>query len=294
MSSMKTIICSIGGGYSSTVKMPEILLQKHNADEVHFVNCVLPNEHKSTWQLIDSVSRKLGFEVTHIAFDPDAENKWRYVENRTDTNQLYAPFDIFDLVDFVGNTRIDPCSRMLKRETIKNYIDTVYSPNNCVIAVGIHSDEIERAIEIKRNWTNNGYDVVFPLEDVEKLDTQQEIDYMLNEYGVDMEMYRLGFEHNNCHGACVKAGQKQWAMVYLYFPHVFAEWESREQTWIENHEGKAYPFLRKTVNGEQGYMTLKQFRKYIEKSLKNKTGNFITRFIDRLPSNPACMWCSAI
>lgn len=39
----------------------------------------------------------------------------------------------------------------------------------------------------------------------------------------------MGFEHNNCAGACVKAGQAQWRLLLEKNPELYRSWEDHEQ-----------------------------------------------------------------
>lgn len=284
----------MGGGFSSTALLPRVLLSVYAKEDIEFFTCVLPNEHLSMWRLFDAVESTLNITVTYITYDPDS--KYRIIDKTERTNEdgLYTPFDIFDKVKFLGNTRVDPCSRMLKRETAKAYIQDKYpNPTSCVLAVGITEDEIERTLNIQENWKSAGYEVMFPLSglDLTMIDKNEKL---LEWYNVIMPLYLLGFDHNNCAGACVKAGQRQWAKLWYYFPHVYAKWEEREQRWRD--ENGEYAFLRMTVDGKLNYISLKDFRKkYLEPAACSQSSStFINNYVQNLPGNPPCMWCAAI
>jgi hypothetical protein len=206
---------------------------------------------------------------------------------------LWTPFDIFDDVSYIGNTRIDPCSRILKRETFRNFLNTIKLPD-ITIAVGIHAQEVERTISLYENYTSQGYNVIFPLLEWQKPEGVSDNELLQEWYGVTLHLYDLGFEHNNCAGACVKAGQRQWALVWYHFPQVYQEWEDRQEQWIER-TGKKHSFLRKTIDGKLHYITLKEFREqYLEPAACSKEDNFLVRFIRELPGSPPCAWCAAI
>lgn len=289
----KTIICSMGGGFSSTAWLPRVLLEEYPKDQIHFVTAVLPNEHPTMWNLYDAVEKELDIAVTYIAYDKEA--KWQYVEkeDRTNIDKLWTPFDIFDDVSFLGNSRRDPCSRILKRETMLNYIRDNFKIEDCVLAVGIHSDEIDRMASIYQNWKNNGYEVIFPLIEKESYTKEQQIGFLQEWYNVSLLLYELDFEHNNCAGACVKAGQRQWAMLWYYFPTTYQEWEERENVWRLKHGN--YTILKKTISGQVVHLTLKEFRVlFLEPAMCAEKETFLTRFIKNLPGNPSCMWCSSI
>lgn len=294
----KIVLASLGGGFTSSAQMPRILLERYGKENVRFINCVLPNEHPDTWRLFDAVEEKLGIRITHIAYHPD--RKWQYVEkeDRTNSDRLLTPFDIFDEQGFIGNSRNDPCSRMLKRETVFNYVSDMYKKEDIVIAVGIHGDEFERRAAIEENWKRQGYDTVFPIIEEPYLEREEQIRLMNEWYGVSLELYEYGFDHNNCGGACVKAGQRQWALLWYYRPDVYDEWEQREIKWNEEwaeKRGKEYTILRITRDKKKQYISLKDFREQIlEPAYRGETETFLSKFIQSLVPNPGCMWCSAI
>lgn len=295
----KTIIASLGGGFTSSALMPRVLLEQHDKDQIHFINCVLPNEHPDMWRLFDAVEENLGIEITYIAYHP--ETKWQYVtkKDRGNKDLLYTPFDIFFQQGFIGNSRNDPCSRLLKRETIYHYVSEMYDPDNTEIAVGIHFYELERSVAIRENWKRQGWKVIFPIiDEEEKFEREDEIRLMREWYGVSLELYEKNFEHNNCAGACVKAGQRQWAQLWYHYPEVYMEWEGLERKWNEQFYDKykkEYTILRIQRNGKRIYISLKDFRETIlEPAATGEKDGFLARMIADLPGNPACMWCAAI
>ena len=284
------ILCSMGGGFSSTAWLPRILLEKYSRDQLHFFTCVLPNEHPSMWELFDAVEKELNIKVTYVAYDKT--QKFTILpekELRSREDCLWTPFDIFDDVKFIGNSRRDPCSSHLKRKTAQHYVQTFFP--NATMAVGIHVDEMERMANIYDNWMSKGYEVIFPLIDEIPFSTEDQIKLLKEWYGVSLPLYELGFEHNNCHGACVKAGQRQWALFWYYFPEKYMDWENREALWREQHGN--FTILKKKVAGVQVYMTLTEFRQYLEKESTDPT-TFLGKFIQELPGNPPCFYCSSI
>jgi hypothetical protein len=294
----KTIIASLGGGFTSSALMPRILLEQYDKSQLKFVNCVLPNEHPDMWRLFDAIEEKLGIEVTYIAFHP--ENKWQLVnkEDRDNKKKLWTPFDVFFWRGFIGNSRNDPCSSFLKRETIYHYVSDKYSPIEAVIAVGIHDDEFDRTAAIRSNWEQKGWEVMFPALGSDTYTKEEENCLIEKWYGVTLDLYTKGFKHNNCAGACVKAGQRQWAQLWYYYPEVYAEWEQLERDWQERWagiRGKNYYILKMMRNKKYEYVSLEDFRKTVVEPAANGDGEgFLSRMIEDLPGNPACMWCSAI
>lgn len=287
------IICSMGGGFSSTAWLPRVLLEQYPKDDIHFVTAVLPNEHPSMWQLYDAVEKALDIRVTYIAYD--RENKWQYIDkkDRDNKEKLWTPFDIFDAQKFIGNSRNDPCSHFLKRQTLLDYVEQTFGSGDVTMAVGIHEDEIERIAAIQKNWKTKGYNIVFPLVGLPVYPKKDQQQLLQEWYGVQLDLYQLGFEHNNCHGACVKAGQRQWALLWYYYPEIYQEWEDRENDWrLKNGN---YTILKKHIKKQVVYLTLKEFRVlFLEPALEQGSDSFLSRYINELSTNPPCYFCSAI
>lgn len=292
------IFCSVGGGYSSTALMPRVIEKDPNYNNVEYINCGLPNEHPDMWNLFDAVEKNLGIKIRHIAYAPEEKQKWKYVTRqslRDGNKEAKTPFDIFMKESFLANSRLDTCSRVLKRETIKNYVTSNYKLDELSMLVGIHAQEIERTVSIRENWESLGVKVVFPLLEQAHLTSEEQAKQIKEWYGVSVDMYEKGFEHHNCHGACVKAGQRQWAMLWYYYPSIYEEWELNELTW-QKKTGNTNAIMRKTTNGKKAYITLKEFREsYIRPAFEaNGDGGFLSRFIANLPGNPGCFYCEAI
>ena len=64
-------------------------------------------------------------------------------------------------------------------------------------------------------------------------------------------------------GACVKAGQAQWALLLRTFPERYAEWEREEQAFREV-SGKPVSVLREVRNRITRPLTLQTLRERIE------------------------------
>src|SRR5690554_4151993 len=140
----KKIVVSVGGGISSSVLLPRYLFAKYPKEQIEMVTCHLPNEDKDLFRLLDVVENRFDTQIKRIG------------HNKT-------PFQIFFEAKFLGNSRIDPCSRILKRETMRNYIKENYNPKEVILSIGIGYDEIDRTLSIKKAWGELKYTVDFPL-----------------------------------------------------------------------------------------------------------------------------------
>lgn len=72
-------------------------------------------------------------------------------------------------------------------------------------------------------------------------------------------LYALGFPHNNCGGACVRAGQKQWKRLLDTLPDRYAAAEQGEQRLREQLGDVA--ILRERVRGQSRPLTLAELRR---------------------------------
>jgi 3'-phosphoadenosine 5'-phosphosulfate sulfotransferase (PAPS reductase)/FAD synthetase len=161
-------------------------------------------------------------------------------------------WEVFRDVRFHGNSRIDPCSRVLKREPFKEYM----KGKDSTLVVGIGPGESRRMISIKRNWAPTK--VIAPL--IEANTQKEQVLDWLDAYGIKPpRLYDMGFPHNNCGGFCVKTGQKQMALLLKTLPERYA-YHEQEQEKTFTHIGQARGFIRKWIGGELKYLSLKEFR----------------------------------
>ncbi len=171
-----------------------------------------------------------------------------------------TPWDVFRDVAFLGNTRADPCSRILKRELSDAWIAEHYTPDTVTVYVGVDWSEIhriERLAARKLPWR-----YVAPLCDPPYLTREDVIAWAIAEGLTIPRLYRLGFVHNNCGGGCVKAGQGHFAHLLQTLPDVYAEWERNEQLLRDQLGDVA--ILRDRRGGSTKPYTLRALREEVE------------------------------
>lgn len=173
-----------------------------------------------------------------------------------------TPEDLFYANNALANDRMPFCSRILKAERLQKF----YKAGDILI-FGISLDELYRAkrlagvyqtIAIKNDkWPK----LIFPLID-EKI-TRAEIDGFVLETGIkDPELYRLGFTHNNCSGGCVRAGKKQWKLLFETFPDVYLDRERVEET-MRKRTGKDIHFFKdETLRAFRGRIERKELTRF--------------------------------
>lgn len=142
-------------------------------------------------------------------------------------------WDVFNNKNYLGNSRIAPCSQVIKQQLAKRIVKGKYDPDDTTLYLGIGWDEIHRASKPKEHWAP--YDVVMPLMEEPYYTNDDHID-LLNSLGVRVpRLYGQKFAHNNCGGFCVRGGHGHFANLLANNPALYAYHEERERvnqpTW---------------------------------------------------------------
>ena len=171
-------------------------------------------------------------------------------------------WEVFNDVRFLGNSRIDPCSRVLKRDLCQKWVRAGFTPENALLYVGIDWTEGHRTKAVIEAWAP--YTVIAPLTQPPYLSKKQICDLIKAEGIEPPRLYGMGFPHNNCRGFCVKAGQAQFALLLEKMPINYAYHERKEKE-IREKLGKDVAILRHTSGPEKGKpWTLEAYRKHLE------------------------------
>src|SRR5690606_33520383 len=114
-------------------------------------------------------------------------------------------WDVFKDVGFLGNSRVDPCSRVLKRELADHWLSENCDPADTVVYVGIDWTEEHRFIRLRERKKPWRYEA--PLCEPPYV-MKDELHAWAEREGLRTQrLYRLGMPHANCGGGCVKMGQ---------------------------------------------------------------------------------------
>ncbi len=194
-------------------------------------------EHPDLYRFLDDLSNYFNHPIT---FDSDGRN----------------PEELFYDHRALANNRMPFCSRELKAQRLQKF----YKHGDTLV-FGIGQDEPLRANRIVSVYhsiaqqTNKYPKLIFPL--ISQNVTKQQIDDFLVSSNIQEPLlYKLGFLHNNCSGGCVRAGKKQWKMLYEKLPDVYADRERVERE-VREYLGKDVSFFKDE--------TLEQFRLRIER-----------------------------
>lgn len=238
---MKHII-SYSGGIGSAITAFN-LVKEYGKDNVILLFADTKMEDEDLYRFNEDIKKLLDCEFITIS---DGRTVW----------------EVFEDVKFIGNSRIDPCSKILKRDLIKKWIKNNFTPEECIIYVGIDCTEEHRLIPVQIN--NQPYQYKSWLIDNNIFLTNFEKNKFCEDNNIELpRLYRFGFAHNNCGGFCVKAGLGQFKKLYDFLPDVYLYHENKKQELISKNP-KLRPFLQKTIKGVKYYLTLKEYReKYL-------------------------------
>lgn len=162
----------------------------------------------------------------------------------------------------VPNNRMAVCSRVLKRELLRDYMDAHCDPAGSVVYLGFDWTEPQRhhaAVPLWKPWT-----VISPLMEAPYL-WKADILRHWRERGIQPpRLYGLGFAHANCGGACVRGGQAQWSLLLQVNRPRYLEWEAEEQE-SRRMLGKDVSILRDRTDGILKPLSLQAFRERLER-----------------------------
>ena len=236
MSSNKPrVIVALSGGKASAW-CADWALKNYDKDRVVLYFNDTKWEHPDLYRFLDDLSSYLDHEIT-----VDADG--RSVEE--------VCFDEHAL----ANNRMPFCSRILKADRLQSFYQ---DGDTIVFGIGPHEPQrVNRIVGVyglvaskKKKWPT----LEFPL--VTNNITPEDVDRFLKDAGIEEpELYKIGFEHNNCSGGCVRSGKKQWALLLRVLPEVYAERE-RVEVEFEKLFGKKATFLKD--------ISLKELREGIE------------------------------
>ncbi|ADL47656.1 hypothetical protein [Micromonospora aurantiaca (nom. illeg.)] len=166
-------------------------------------------EDPDLYRWLGDSSAQLGVPITRVA------------DGRT-------PWQLFHDVHYLGNSRIAPCTVTLKIRPCRRWLDAHADPASTTLYIGLDASPRDRrrapAIATGwRPWTSR-----FPLLDPPQLTKQEQLDYARQLGLHPPRLYDLGLPHNNCGGACVRAGKHHWARLLHVLPDHYAAAEAAE------------------------------------------------------------------
>lgn len=240
---MKAIVMT-SGGVGSFVELMNCVDEYGKSNTIAlFADTMI--EDQDLYRFLDDSIRVAGCEFIRLA---DGRDVWQ----------------VFQDVKFVGNSRIDPCSRVLKRDLLNKWVRDHYAPDECVIHFGIDYSEKHRLGSVQKRQSPYTARSIM-VENKTMMSQREKIEYC-NKMGIRApRLYEIGFSHNNCGGFCVKAGLAQFKRLLETMPERYEYHAQRERETREKNP-KSRPFLRMTVDKEMIYMTMDEYREYLQKN----------------------------
>jgi len=242
---MKTQIVLFSGGIASWAAAKRVVA-KHGAKNTKLLFTDTQTEDEDLYRFLKDAEKNIGAELITIA---DGRDVWQ----------------VFKDVGYMGNSRRDPCSRILKRELADKWIKERYTPEECRLYIGITWDEMHRYDRLKVRKLPYIYEA--PMCEPPYLEKKQIFEWAEAEGLKRPRLYDFGFMHNNCGAFCVRAGQAHFYLLHKSMPEKYAEYEDKEES-VYQAIGKRHPFLRVTENGVLKYITLREFREQYISDLK--------------------------
>lgn len=217
--------------------------ERHGSDELTLLFTDTRIEDGDLYRFLNEAAANVGGELVKIA---DGRTPWQVFYDRR----------------FLGNTRVDLCSRILKRELAEAWLAEHCDPADTVVYVGVDWTEVHRYERMRDRYSERGWRFEAPLCEPPYVSKHQMLDALRDEGIEPPRLYALGFEHNNCGGGCVKAGVGHFAHLLRVLPERFSEWEEEEEALRE--ELGDVSILRDRRGGDTKPLTLRRLRKRIE------------------------------
>lgn len=237
---MKHVVMFSGGAGSwATGKR---VAAAHGTDDLILLFGDTLMEDEDLYRFLDEAAANIGGELVKVAEGRD-------------------PWQVFKDVRFLGNSRIDPCSRVLKREILRKWLDDHCDPADTVVYLGMDWTEAYRFERAEGYWAP--WTVASPLLGPPYLEKWDMIAMLEAEGIAAPRLYDMGFPHNNCGGFCVKAGQAQFKLLLEKLPDVYAYHERKERE-LSEYLGKKVTVLRDRRGGESTPLSMAEFRERVE------------------------------
>ncbi len=199
-------------------------------------------EDEDLYRFLDEAAKNVGGQLVKIAEGRD-------------------PWQVFRAERFIGNTRADPCSKILKRRFLRRWLEENCRSDATTVYLGIDWTEIHRYENAKEHWLP--WRCEAPLCE-RPLRIKQEMLAELEADGIaPPRLYHMRFPHNNCGGFCVKAGQAHFKRLLEVMPERYAYHERMEQE-LASYLGRDVAILRDRRGGQTKPLTLKALRQKVE------------------------------
>ena len=168
-------IVMLSGGVASWVAAKRVATKAgNNGLTLLFADTLMEDE--DTYRFLEAAAANVGGEFVRLS---DGRDIWQVFKDHR----------------FLGNTRIDPCSRVLKREIMRRWVDEHCDPEHTTVYLGIDWTEQHRAVRYERYW--QPYRVECPLTEPPYVLKAQMLAQAEEEGLPRQRLYEFGFAHAN-------------------------------------------------------------------------------------------------
>jgi len=171
------------------------------------------------------------------------------------------PWQVFFDVRFLGNSKVDPCSKILKRKLADRWLAEHCDPSSTTVYVGIDWTEEHRYAALKVRKLPWRYEA--PMCEPPYMMKSGMLGWLRNEGIEPPRLYAMGFAHNNCGGFCIKAGHAHFKNLLDWMPDRYAYHEGKEQE-IRAVLGDVSILTDRSGGGGKRTLTLQQFRERVQ------------------------------
>jgi hypothetical protein len=243
---------NVSGGMASAVCLFRVL-ERFGHDDTLSVFADTNSEDADTYRFLDDVERTAGVPIHRLA------NGGRTI------------WDVFFghvMFTTIGNGCT--ASWDLKKIPLRRFHAEHARPGEATIHIGFGWDEENRKRRLRDALPEWQFD--FPLAWQPAILHRCDLMEDLRGRGIEPpRLYGDGYSHNNCAGACILAGIKQWAGLLVDNPSLYRQSEENEQRFLAmlRERGRTeITILKDRRGGEVNNLSLRQLREEIEAGRK--------------------------
>ena len=228
---MSRVVCWFSCGAASAVAT-KLAISQYVGREIVIARCIVREEHQDNDRFAADCEKWFGTPITNL------------IAEKYDG----SIYEVFRQRKYISGIAGAPCTLELK----KNVRIAFQKPDDKHI-FGYCAEEQDR-------WDSfidaNNIDAVSPL--IERGLEHSDCLSMIEQAGIKLpDMYRLGYQHNNCIGCCKATGAGYWNKIKIDFPTEFDRMArvSREIGARLTRDGETRIFLDELREGTGDYQT---------------------------------------
>jgi 3'-phosphoadenosine 5'-phosphosulfate sulfotransferase (PAPS reductase)/FAD synthetase len=231
-------VVSVSSGTASAFVW-HLAIEEHGVENVVGLFADVNGEDADNYRFLAEVQAKLGGRL--VTLDNDGRTIWDSMREQR----------------FLANTRVDTCSKFLKREPLLAWSQE-NAPGATVYLGYDWTEANKRMARPVSEYETAGFIVRCPMVEL-LLDKADAIAWCWSVGIAPPALTREGYPHANCRGGCVKSGAKQFKRLLRERPADFAWWEEGERGMRE-FLGADVSILRDRRGGTTKPLTLERLR----------------------------------